>query len=136
MQTKIAGPRTPRPTALLVAALASALVFLAAPELAAETSSSEGAGGGVAEDAVPGGARDASDGSAARSFEKGVDTGFAWGLDLIVRRPVTAVAVAVGFGLFVVSAPFAAIGDDWREGWETFVKTPFDALVYEPLGRF
>jgi hypothetical protein len=47
-----------------------------------------------------------------------------------------AASVVAGFGLFLISGPFAAIGGNWREAWEIFVESPYEDLVYEPLGRF
>lgn len=58
--------------------------------------------------------------------------------DVLVLRPVAALTLAVGAGLFVPVAWMASPGgpDMVEEGWERFVLRPGQQLWGRPLGEF
>lgn len=56
--------------------------------------------------------------------------------DAIVVRPLGIVSLVAGFGLFIVSSPFSALGGNIGEAWETFVTAPATFTFARPLGDF
>ena len=56
--------------------------------------------------------------------------------DAIVVRPLGIVATVLGFGLFVVSVPFSALGGNAGEAWDTLVVRPAKFTFTRPLGEF
>jgi hypothetical protein len=55
--------------------------------------------------------------------------------DLIVVRPLSALRVVVGFGLFIPAGLFAGDAETTNEAWDIFVAEPFDATFKKPLGE-
>ena len=64
--------------------------------------------------------------------------------DVVVLRPLSAVALVVGSMFFVVSAPLVAPAGIWsggpleglRPSWSTFVYAPYEYTVVRDLGDF
>jgi hypothetical protein len=56
--------------------------------------------------------------------------------DLVLARPVGAVATVAGFVLFLVATPFSALGGNTRETWEGLVVSPANYTFQRPLGHF
>lgn len=56
--------------------------------------------------------------------------------DAILARPLGIVSLVSGFGLFVVSSPFSALGGNIGEAWDTLVTTPAKFTFVRPLGDF
>ena len=56
--------------------------------------------------------------------------------DFVVLRPVGLVATAIGSVFFVVSSPFAALGDNIDTAKEKLVKDPAAYTFKRPLGQF
>lgn len=56
--------------------------------------------------------------------------------DTTLARPVGAVATVTGFALFVVSSPFAALGGNTQESWDSLVASPATYTFKRPLGHF
>lgn len=56
--------------------------------------------------------------------------------DLVVVRPVGIVTVILGFGFFVVSSPFSALGGNVGEAWDIMVAKPVKFTFARPLGDF
>lgn len=56
--------------------------------------------------------------------------------DIALARPVGTVATVAGFALFLVSAPFSALGGNTKEAWETLVVPPASYTFKRPLGHF
>jgi hypothetical protein len=54
--------------------------------------------------------------------------------DLLVTRPITLVATVFGGAVFLLSSPFAAMGDNIDQSAETLVKMPFRATFSRCLG--
>ncbi len=63
-------------------------------------------------------------------------TGGAMIFDLCVVRPVGIVATAVGAVFYVVSSPFAALGDNIDVAGQKLVKEPAAYTFKRPLGEF
>lgn len=56
--------------------------------------------------------------------------------DLVLVRPLSLVATIAGSAFFIVSVPFAALGGNADETWESLVVTPATYTFKRPLGRF
>ena len=56
--------------------------------------------------------------------------------DAILVRPLGMVSIVLGFGLFVVSSPFSALGGNIGEAWSTLVDRPARFTFVRPLGDF
>lgn len=56
--------------------------------------------------------------------------------DLVVARPLGLVVTVIGSAIFVVSLPFAALGDNIEETKESLVIIPAEYTFQRPLGRF
>ena len=56
--------------------------------------------------------------------------------DTTLARPVGAVATVTGFALFLVSSPFAALGGNTQEAWDSLVASPATYTFKRPLGHF
>ncbi|WP_310599034.1 hypothetical protein [Desulfobulbus sp.] len=56
--------------------------------------------------------------------------------DAAVVRPVGTVATVAGFALFLISSPFAAMGGNTHEAWESLVAEPANYTFKRPLGHF
>jgi len=56
--------------------------------------------------------------------------------DTLLARPLGVVATALGFGLFVVSIPFSALGGNTPEAWHLLVARPAQFTFVRPLGAF
>ena len=56
--------------------------------------------------------------------------------DAIVARPVGLVMTAAGFVLFLVASPFALIGGNAGEAWDSMVAYPARFTFTRPLGDF
>ncbi len=54
--------------------------------------------------------------------------------DAILVRPLGLVATVLGFGLFVVSVPFSALGGNTGEAWDAMVAKPAIFTFVRPLG--
>ena len=57
-------------------------------------------------------------------------------VDLVVARPAGAVATVAGAAIFLVSWPFAALGGNTEETWDSLVADPAAYTVKRPLGDF
>ena len=57
-------------------------------------------------------------------------------LDVILLRPMGAVATAGGVAFFVLSSPLTAVSTatDFQTSWDIFVQAPWDFTVERPLG--
>lgn len=55
--------------------------------------------------------------------------------DAAVARPVGAVATVAGFAVFLVSAPFSALGGNTGEAWDSLVASPATYTFKRPLGH-
>jgi hypothetical protein len=64
-------------------------------------------------------------------IEAGAMTG-----DVLIARPLGIVATVAGFGLFIISAPFSALGGNFGEAWKAFVVYPAKFTFARPLGDF
>ena len=56
--------------------------------------------------------------------------------DGILVRPLGIVSLVAGFGLFIISSPFSAIGGNIGEAWGTLVVEPAKFTFARPLGKF
>jgi hypothetical protein len=56
--------------------------------------------------------------------------------DAVLVRPLGVVSLALGFGIFVVSSPFSALGGNFGDAWGTLVTTPAKFTFARPLGKF
>lgn len=56
--------------------------------------------------------------------------------DAILARPLGIVSLVAGFGLFIVSSPFSALGGNIGETWDTLVTSPAKFTFSRPLGDF
>lgn len=56
--------------------------------------------------------------------------------DAIVVRPLGIASVVLGFGLFIVSSPFSALGGNIGDAWSTLVDRPARFTFVRPLGEF
>ena len=57
-------------------------------------------------------------------------------VDLVVARPAGAVATVAGAAIFLVSWPFAALGGNTDETWDSLVADPAAYTFQRPLGDF
>lgn len=57
-------------------------------------------------------------------------------VDLVVARPAGAVATVAGAAIFLVSWPFAALGGNTEETWDSLVADPAAYTFQRPLGDF
>ena len=57
-------------------------------------------------------------------------------VDLVVARPAGAVATVAGAAIFLVSWPFAALGGNTEETWDSLVANPAAYTFQRPLGDF
>jgi hypothetical protein len=55
--------------------------------------------------------------------------------DAVVGRPLGLVSLVLGFGVFVVSSPFSAMGGNIGEAWGTLVVNPAKFTFTRPLGE-
>lgn len=69
-------------------------------------------------------------------FESEPPSGAAMIFDFCVVRPVGIIATAVGAVFYVVSAPFAALGDNIDMAGQKLVKEPAAYTFKRPLGDF
>ena len=56
--------------------------------------------------------------------------------DAVLIRPLGFVSLTLGFGLFVVSSPFSALGGNIGDAWGTLVAKPAKFTFVRPLGKF
>jgi hypothetical protein len=56
--------------------------------------------------------------------------------DAIVVRPLGIVSTVLGFGLFMVSVPFSALGGNTGDAWQALVVRPAKFTFTRPLGEF
>ena len=56
--------------------------------------------------------------------------------DLVIARPLGLVATIAGSVVFIVAAPFAALGDNTDETLQSLVKNPAEYTFKRPIGRF
>jgi hypothetical protein len=56
--------------------------------------------------------------------------------DAVLARPLGVVSLALGFGLFVVSSPFSALGGNIGDAWSNLVAKPAKFTFVRPLGKF
>ena len=56
--------------------------------------------------------------------------------DALVARPLGIVATVAGFGLFVISVPFSALGRNVGDAWNAMVVYPAKFTFARPLGDF
>lgn len=54
--------------------------------------------------------------------------------DLLITRPITLATTIVGSAIFLLSSPFAWLGDNLDQTGETLVKGPFRATFSRCLG--
>jgi hypothetical protein len=56
--------------------------------------------------------------------------------DMVLARPLGVVSLALGFGLFVISSPFSALGGNIGDAWGSLVAGPAKFTFWRPLGDF
>ncbi len=56
--------------------------------------------------------------------------------DVMLLRPLSAVAAIVGVPFFVASVPFVAYEGEILTSWDVFVLAPYDYAINRPLGDF
>ena len=56
--------------------------------------------------------------------------------DIVLVRPIGAAATVVGFGVFAVASPFAAMADATEEVYDTVVTAPGEYTFCRDLGDF
>jgi hypothetical protein len=56
--------------------------------------------------------------------------------DIVLARPLGIVSLVGGFGLFIISSPFSALGGNIGEAWGTLVTSPAKFTFARPLGDF
>lgn len=56
--------------------------------------------------------------------------------DVIIVRPVSLASTVLGFGFFVISSPFSALGGNIGEAWSILVAKPAKFTFVRPLGEF
>ncbi|MBR9981430.1 MAG: hypothetical protein KFF50_10425 [Desulfatitalea sp.] len=56
--------------------------------------------------------------------------------DALLVRPLGIVATVAGFGLFVISVPFSALGRNVGDAWDALVVYPAKFTFARPLGDF
>lgn len=57
-------------------------------------------------------------------------------LDVLVLRPLAALATVAGLPMFVASVPFVAASGELLTSWDVFVLAPADYAFRRPLGDF
>lgn len=68
--------------------------------------------------------------------DPGTPSAAAMGVDMILVRPVSLAATAVGAGLFVVSLPFSLLGMNPGDAGNRLVVEPGKYTFVRPLGNF
>jgi hypothetical protein len=56
--------------------------------------------------------------------------------DVLIERPIGLVMTVSGFGLFIVTLPFSALGGNAQEVGNKLVERPFKYTFKRPLGHF
>lgn len=56
--------------------------------------------------------------------------------DTVLARPLGLVSTIIGFGVFIVSSPFSALGGNTDEAWNAMVANPARFTFKRPLGDF
>lgn len=56
--------------------------------------------------------------------------------DALIVRPMGVVSCVSGFGLFLISSPFSALGGNIGEAWGAMVVQPAKFTFARPLGDF
>jgi small basic protein len=56
--------------------------------------------------------------------------------DVVLVRPLSFVGTVLGFGVFIIAAPFAAMGGNTKQAWNTMVAKPAKFTFARPLGDF
>ena len=56
--------------------------------------------------------------------------------DAVLARPLGLASLVIGFGLFVISSPFSALGGNIGDAWGTLVAKPAKFTFVRPLGEF
>jgi uncharacterized membrane protein len=69
-------------------------------------------------------------------FETKEPGGGAMMYDMVVLRPVGAVATVVGSVFWLISLPFSALGDNYDTATKKLVKEPAGFTFKRPLGEF
>jgi hypothetical protein len=69
-------------------------------------------------------------------FEDGQVKAIKMAADVVIARPVGMVSIAIGFGFFVISSPFSALGGNIGDAWHTLVASPAKFTFTRPLGQF
>ena len=57
-------------------------------------------------------------------------------VDLVAVRPLGIVATLAGTAIFIVAVPFAALGGNTKDVWESLVVDPAEFTFKRPLGEF
>lgn len=57
-------------------------------------------------------------------------------VDLAAVRPLGIVATLAGTAVFIVAVPFAALGGNTKDVWESLVVDPAEFTFKRPLGEF
>lgn len=57
-------------------------------------------------------------------------------VDLVAVRPLGIVATLAGTAVFIVAVPFAALGGNTGDVWESLVVDPAEFTFKRPLGEF
>ena len=73
---------------------------------------------------------------ASEYLERETPTGGMMMWDTLFMRPIGMVATAVGSVFWLVSYPFAALGDNTNESTQELVVAPFEWTFERPLGHF
>lgn len=60
----------------------------------------------------------------------------AMAVDSLALRPLGAISLVAGFGLFVISSPFSALGGNIDKAWNAMVAKPAKFTFARPLGEF
>lgn len=74
--------------------------------------------------------------AAEADYETTPPSAAAMGVDMLLVRPVSLVATAVGSGLFVVSLPFSALGMNTDDAANRLIAEPATFTFLRPLGEF
>jgi hypothetical protein len=70
------------------------------------------------------------------------ETGFRWAsigevaFDVVILRPLGAVATAAGLAFFTASMPLVLVSDEFGTTWDVFVGGPADYTFARPIGEF
>lgn len=57
-------------------------------------------------------------------------------VDLVIARPLGLAVTVAGSAFFVVSLPFAALGGNTGDTWQSLVVNPAEYTFARPLGEF